>query len=116
MRISDWSSDVCSSDLLCFAPTRSGKGFGLVIPSLLTWPGSCIVLDIKGENWQLTSGFCSRHGRVLLFDPTNPESAAYNTLLELRTGEWEVRDVQTVPDGMVDTAGDRKSVVWGKRE
>ena len=43
--------------VLCFAPTRSGKGVGLVIPSLLTWPGSAIVHDIKGENWQLTAGF-----------------------------------------------------------
>ena len=40
--------------VLCFAPTRSGKGVGLVVPSLLTWPGSCIVHDIKGENWGLT--------------------------------------------------------------
>ncbi|TDR32089.1 type IV secretory system conjugative DNA transfer VirD4/TraG family protein [Aquamicrobium defluvii] len=37
--------------ILCFAPTRSGKGLGLVVPSLLTWPGSAIVHDIKGENW-----------------------------------------------------------------
>ena len=37
--------------VLCFAPTRSGKGVGLVIPTLLTWPGSAIVHDIKGENW-----------------------------------------------------------------
>jgi type IV secretion system protein VirD4 len=58
--------------VLCFAPTRSGKGVGLVVPSLLTWPGSAIVHDIKGENWQLTAGFRARHGRVLLFDPTNP--------------------------------------------
>jgi type IV secretion system protein VirD4 len=36
--------------VLCFAPTRSGKGVGLVVPSLLTWPGSAIVHDIKGEN------------------------------------------------------------------
>ena len=36
--------------VLCFAPTRSGKGVGLVVPTLLTWPGSCIVHDIKGEN------------------------------------------------------------------
>ncbi len=33
------------------------KGVGLVVPSLLTWPGSAIVHDIKGENWQLTAGF-----------------------------------------------------------
>lgn len=91
--------------VLCFAPTRSGKGVGLVIPSLLTWPGSCIVHDIKGENWQLTSGFRARHGRVLLFDPTNPASAAYNPLLEVRKGEWEVRDVQNVADVLVDPEG-----------
>jgi type IV secretion system protein VirD4 len=36
--------------VLCFAPTRSGKGVGLVVPSLLTWPGSAIVHGIKGEN------------------------------------------------------------------
>jgi type IV secretion system protein VirD4 len=91
--------------VLCFAPTRSGKGVGLVVPSLLTWPGSCIVHDIKGENWQLTSGFRSKHGRVLLFDPTNPKSAAYNPLLEVRRGEWEVRDVQNVADVLVDPEG-----------
>jgi G3E family GTPase len=49
--------------VLCFAPTRSGKGVGLVVPTLLTWPGSCIVHDIKGENWNLTSGF-RVHGAI----------------------------------------------------
>ncbi len=91
--------------VLCFAPTRSGKGVGLVIPSLLTWPGSAIVHDIKGENWQLTAGFRALHGRVLLFDPTNPESSAYNPLLEVRRGEWEVRDVQNIADILVDPEG-----------
>jgi type IV secretion system protein VirD4 len=91
--------------VLCFAPTRSGKGVGLVVPTLLTWPGSCIVHDIKGENWNLTSGFRARHGRVLLFDPTNTKSAAYNPLLEVRRGEWEVRDVQNVADVLVDPEG-----------
>jgi type IV secretion system protein VirD4 len=91
--------------VLCFAPTRSGKGVGLVVPSLLTWPGSAIVHDIKGENWQLTAGFRAKHGRVLLFDPTNPKSAAYNPLLEVRRGEWEVRDVQNVADILVDPEG-----------
>jgi type IV secretion system protein VirD4 len=91
--------------VLCFAPTRSGKGVGLVVPSLLTWPGSAIVHDIKGENWQLTAGLRSRFGRVLLFDPTNAESAAYNPLLEVRRGEWEVRDVQNVADVLVDPEG-----------
>jgi type IV secretion system protein VirD4 len=91
--------------VLCFAPTRSGKGVGLVIPSLLTWPGSAIVHDIKGENWTLTAGFRAKHGRVLLFDPTNAASAAYNPLLEVRRGQWEVRDVQNVADVLVDPEG-----------
>ncbi len=91
--------------VLCFAPTRSGKGVGLVVPTLLAWPGSAIVHDIKGENWQLTAGFRAKHGRVLLFDPTNPESAAYNPLLEVRRGEWEVRDVQNIADILVDPEG-----------
>ena len=91
--------------VLCFAPTRSGKGVGLVVPTLLTWPGSAIVHDIKGENWQLTAGFRARHGRVMLFDPTNPKSSAYNPLLEVRRGEWEVRDVQNVADVLVDPEG-----------
>ncbi|AKH43738.1 type IV secretion system protein VirD4 [Altererythrobacter atlanticus] len=91
--------------VLCYAPTRSGKGVGLVVPSLLTWPGSAIVHDIKGENWQLTAGFRACHGRVLLFDPTNALSAAYNPLLEVRRGRWEVRDVQNVADVLVDPEG-----------
>ena len=91
--------------VLCFAPTRSGKGVGLVVPSLPTWPGSAIVHDIKGENWQLTAGFRACHGRVLLFDPTNAASAAYNPLLEIRKGAWEVRDVQNVADVLVDPEG-----------
>ncbi|TPK95305.1 MULTISPECIES: conjugal transfer protein TraG [unclassified Mesorhizobium] len=91
--------------VLCFAPTRSGKGVGLVVPSLLTWPGSTIVHDIKGENWELTAGWRARFGRVLLFDPTNAASAAYNPLLEVRRGEWEVRDVQNIADVLVDPEG-----------
>ncbi|RAZ89460.1 conjugal transfer protein TraG [Mesorhizobium hawassense] len=91
--------------VLCFAPTRSGKGVGLVVPSLFAWPGSAIVHDIKGENWQLTAGFRALHGRVLLFDPTNSKSSAYNPLLEVRRGEWEVRDVQNIADILVDPEG-----------
>ncbi len=91
--------------VMCFAPTRSGKGVGLVVPTLLTWPGSCVVHDIKGENWTLTAGFRSRYGRVLLFDPTNMRSSAYNPLLEVRKGQWEVRDVQNIADILVDPEG-----------
>jgi len=104
-----WRDDYLRHDgpehVLCFAPTRSGKGVGLVVPTLLTWPGSAIVHDIKGENWMLTAGWRARFGRVLIFDPTNAQSAAYNPLLEVRRGEWEVRDVQNIADVLVDPEG-----------
>ena len=91
--------------VLCFAPTRSGKGVGLVVPTLLTWAGSVIVHDIKGENHGLTAGWRARFSRIVLFDPTNPDSDAYNPLLEVRRGPNEVRDVQNVADILVDPEG-----------
>jgi type IV secretion system protein VirD4 len=53
----------------------------------------------------LTAGFRSKHGRVLLFDPTDPTSSAYNPLLEVRRGDKEVRDVQNIADILVDPEG-----------
>src|SRR5487761_1477767 len=107
--LGQWHDDYLRHDgpehVLCFAPTRSGKGVGLVVPTLLTWPGSAIVHDIKGENWTLTAGWRARFGRVLLFAPTNVQSAAYNPLLEVRRGGWEVRDVQNIADVLVDPEG-----------
>ncbi|MBC3466847.1 conjugal transfer protein TraG [Pseudomonas sp. RW10S2] len=91
--------------VLSFAPTRSGKGVGLVIPTLLSWPGSTVVHDIKGENWTLTAGWRARFSHCLLFNPTDPRSAAYNPLLEVRRGANEVRDVQNIADILVDPEG-----------
>jgi type IV secretion system protein VirD4 len=91
--------------VMAFAPTRSGKGVGLVIPTLLTWPGSAVIHDIKGENWQLTAGWRARFSHCLLFNPTDPLSAAYNPLLEVRRGAHEVRDVQNIADILVDPEG-----------
>ncbi|EIM01216.1 conjugal transfer protein TraG [Rhodanobacter thiooxydans] len=91
--------------VLTFAPTRSGKGVGLVVPTLLTWPASVVVHDIKGENWQLTAGWRARFSHCLLFNPTEARSAAYNPLLEVRRGVHEVRDVQNIADILVDPEG-----------
>jgi len=65
------------------APTRSGKGVGIVIPNLLSWQDSVVVLDVKRENWDATAGFRQKHGQaVFLFNPTDPEgrTARYNPL------------------------------------
>ena len=91
--------------VMAFAPTRSGKGVGLVIPTLLSWTGSAVVHDIKGENWQLTAGWRSKFSHCLLFNPTDPRSARYNPLLEVRKGPDEVRDVQNIADILVDPEG-----------
>lgn len=91
--------------VLTFAPTRSGKGVGLVVPTLLSWPASAVIHDIKGENWQVTAGWRSRFSHCLLFNPTDPKSAAYNPLLEVRRGAHEVRDVQNIADILVDPEG-----------
>jgi len=61
--------------VMAIAPTRSGKGVGLVIPTLLSWTDSAVIHDIKGENWTLTSGWRSTFSHCLLFDPTNRASA-----------------------------------------
>ena len=91
--------------VMAFAPTRSGKGVGLVVPTLLSWTGSTVVHDIKGENWQLTAGWRSCFSHALLFNPTDPASAKYNPLLEVRRGTDEVRDVQNIADILVDPEG-----------
>jgi type IV secretion system protein VirD4 len=52
------------------APTRSGKGVGIVIPNLLDYQESMVVLDIKQENYDLTSGWRASQGHdVFLFNP-----------------------------------------------
>jgi type IV secretion system protein VirD4 len=91
--------------VMAFAPTRSGKGVGLVVPTLLSWPGSAVIHDIKGENWNLTAGWRSRFSHCLLLNPTDAKSAAYNPLLEVRRGMHEVRDVQNIADILVDPEG-----------
>jgi type IV secretion system protein VirD4 len=91
--------------VMAFAPTRSGKGVGLVVPTLLTWTGSVVVHDIKGENWDLTAGWRCKFSHCLLFNPTDARSARWNPLLEVRRGAHEVRDVQNIADILVDPEG-----------
>lgn len=88
-----------------FAPTRSGKGVGLVVPTLLTWKESVVCFDPKGENWRITSGFRSKFGQSIYFDPTSLLSAKFNPLFEVRKGECETKDVQNIADILVDPEG-----------
>lgn len=72
------------------APTRSGKGVGVVIPNLLNWPDSVVVLDIKGENYELTAGFRQACGQpVYAFSPFNDDAGSHrwNPLTAVRASE-----------------------------
>lgn len=105
--------------VIAIAPTRSGKGVGIIIPTLLTWPHSVIVTDIKGENWGITSGYRKRalKNRVMKFDPTASDgsSVKYNPLEEIRLGTLnEVRDAQNIADILVDPQGTGQLDHWAK--
>lgn len=105
--------------VLVFAPTRSGKGVSLVLPTLLSWPESVVVLDIKGENWALTAGWRKQHANnlVLHFDPTatDQRSARFNPLEEIRMGtDHEVADVQNIVTMIVDPDGKGLNDHWAK--
>ena len=72
-----------SEHVIVEAPTRSGKGTGIVIPNLLTWQGSVVILDVKRENYDASAGFRNAYGQaVYLFNPTDREgrTARYNPL------------------------------------
>lgn len=64
------------------APTRSGKGVGIVIPNLLHYRDSVVVLDVKNENWDITAGFRSQFQECFLFAPkaADRRSHRYNPL------------------------------------
>ncbi len=104
--------------LMAFAPTRSGKGVGLVLPTLLSWPGSTIVLDIKGENWALTAGWRRKQGqKVLRFDPSDISgcSACFNPLAEIRLdGPRAIPDAQNIANMIVDSRGHGLKDYWNK--
>jgi len=80
------------------APTRSGKGVSCVIPTLLSYPGSMIVLDFKGENFNYTSGFRSKFGKVYRWEPTGDKGHHFNPMMEIRPGEDAFSDANLIAD------------------
>ncbi|OAI06721.1 MULTISPECIES: type IV secretory system conjugative DNA transfer family protein [Methylomonas] len=104
--------------VLCYAPTRSGKGVGLVIPTLLCWERSAVVTDLKGELWALTAGWRKKYARnrVLRFEPAALQgSVCWNPLDEIRIAtEYEVGDVQNLATLIVDPDGKGLETHWQK--
>jgi type IV secretion system protein VirD4 len=104
--------------VLCYAPTRSGKGVGLVVPTLLSWGHSAVVTDLKGELWSLTAGWRHKHAKnkVLRFEPAALQgSVCWNPLDEIRLGtQNEVGDVQNLATLIVDPDGKGLQSHWQK--
>src|SRR5579862_7627202 len=95
--------------VLAFAPTRSGKGVGLVIPSLLAWEESAVIYDIKGENWAKTAGFRNHMGHLCFkFSPVEETtSSRFNPLAEVRLfTPRDVSDAQNIADMIIRSGED----------
>jgi type IV secretion system protein VirD4 len=95
--------------VLAFAPTRSGKGVGLVIPTLLAWDESAVIYDIKGENWAKTAGFRASRGQLCFkFSPVEDgTSSRFNPLAEVRIfTPRDVSDAQNVADMIIRSGED----------
>jgi type IV secretion system protein VirD4 len=109
--------DATDRHVLAFAPSGSGKSTALVVPTLLTWNASAVILDIKGELWHLTSGYRSQvlGQRCLRLDlaSTDRSAAAYNPLLLVPRGPGDVKHAQSVADVLVDPEGrDQPRTFW----
>lgn len=95
--------------ILAFAPTRSGKGVGLVIPTLLAWDESAVIYDIKGENYAKTAGFRSNNGHICFkFSPVEDGSSSrFNPLAEVRLfTARDVSDAQNIADMIIRSGED----------
>jgi type IV secretion system protein VirD4 len=105
--------DNSDQHVLAFAPTRSGKGVGLVIPTLLGWSESAVIYDIKGENWAKSSGYRQSRGHICLrFAPVdeNPCNTRFNPLAEVRLfTSRDVSDAQNIANMLVYTGHDAAS-------
>ncbi|HHE3601789.1 type IV secretory system conjugative DNA transfer family protein [Pasteurella multocida] len=104
--------------VLTFAPTRSGKGVGLVLPTLLSWSHSAFISDLKGELYALTSGWRKNYGnnKILRFEPAALQGCArWNPVDEIRVdSEYEIADVQNLATLVVDPDGKGLKDHWQK--
>lgn len=101
--------------VLAFAPTRTGKGVSLVIPTLVGgWFQSAVIYDIKGENWDKTAGFRSTLGPVFRFAPYDLQgSARFNPLAEIRLDtERDVADAQTIAQMLTQDGSSKSEPYW----
>ncbi|HTX48090.1 MAG TPA: type IV secretory system conjugative DNA transfer family protein [Caulobacteraceae bacterium] len=85
--------------------SRSGKGAGHVVPTLVAWPQSAFIYDRKGELWHITADHRKQFSHVFFFAPTDPNTVRWNPLFEVRKGPMEIADIQNVVGILVDPLG-----------
>lgn len=104
-----------SQHVLMAAPTRSGKGVSIVIPNLLLWKDSVVILDIKQENWDITAGFRSRHGQeciLLNLAPRDYRSHRWNPLFYISDDpNFRINDIQKIGQ-MLFPKIDNEAPIW----
>ncbi|MBA2710171.1 MAG: type IV secretory system conjugative DNA transfer family protein [Tatlockia sp.] len=103
--------------ILTLAPTRSGKGVSLVLPTLLSWPHSVVITDLKGELWEMTAGWRKTYAKnkVIRFEPASLNSARWNPIDAIRlSSDYEVGDAQNLGTLIVDPEGKGLVTHWQK--
>ena len=98
------------------APSRSGKGVGHVVPTACAWAESAMIYDRKGELWHITADHRRLFSHVFYFAPTDPDTARWNPLFEVRRGPFEIADIQNLVGILVDPLGAKQGALdfWDK--
>ena len=96
--------------ILCVAPTRSGKGVGLVNPTLLTWKHSTVITDLKGELWALTSGWRNKYANnyCIRFEPAKKRVCVDEEKKLFNVARWNPFD-EIRSEGSIEYYYDRKT-------
>ena len=106
--------DTTPEHAILYAPTRSGKGVGVIIPTLLAWEHSTFVVDMKGEAYNNTSGYREKRLKndIIAFRPYDRKSNKYNPLMEI-TKENAILDARVIVNALV-TANTQQDTHWTK--
>lgn len=94
--------------ILLLAPTRSGKGVGVITPTGIIWKHSIFFFDPKAELWNMTSGWRKKHHKqkVMKFEPLckDGSGARWNPFAEINFQSTdEMDDVTTIAEMMCKT-------------
>ena len=110
-----------SGHLITFAPTRAGKGTGQIIPNLLTWKGSTLVVDVKGENYKCSAGHRKKNLKqnVIRFAPFETQSERWNPIMSIRANPdaekqtpEEEEDVRYLTNLLIAPSGSENDKFW----